>query len=318
MPAFVIVGERRCGTTSLYHWMRAHPEVWLYPHADINYFVEEELLSTSWLEGPVDGRAWEESHDGESYAALFRDAPSGAAIGHKGADLLFWRPAHERIARFLPDARFLVVLRDPVARAWSQYWNEVGKGREWLDFEEALEREEERIERSDYALFHLAYRRRGHYADSLDRFHRHVPRERVLVLTVERLWEEPERGLREIYRFLGLDAERGLERAGQRFNANWTTVPRSWSRKPPVRHLARAYHRVTEAALVRATSKPETRRRTRRLLQTPFRRPAGSIEMPARIAARLAEAYAPDLERLETLAGVETAPWRRAWDEVAG
>ena len=55
LPTFIICGERRCGTTSLYTWMRAHPEVFLYPKADMDYFIEDEIARTrEWVDGEAD------------------------------------------------------------------------------------------------------------------------------------------------------------------------------------------------------------------------------------------------------------------------
>ncbi|HEY2735182.1 MAG TPA: sulfotransferase, partial [Polyangiales bacterium] len=213
VPTFIIAGERRSGTTSLYAWMKVHPQVYLHDKTDENYFVESELSSRSWIAGKVDAARWEATHDPQGYGGLFAAANGQRAIGHKGADLLYWRPAHPRIARFVPEARLVITLRDPVKRAWSQYWNEVGKGREWLGFEQALAHEDARRRTSEYADFHLAYRARGYYETSFEHLFRHVERSRVLVVTVEETRKRPRETLQQIYRFLGVDPELGLELA---------------------------------------------------------------------------------------------------------
>ena len=123
LPTFVIIGERRCGSTFLYNCMRSHPEVYLYPEPDLDYFIAEELFERKWIEAKESELCWEENHSPHHYAAMFQEPEGVAAIGHKGADLLFWRPAHARVARFLPDAKFVITLREPVGRAWSHYWN---------------------------------------------------------------------------------------------------------------------------------------------------------------------------------------------------
>jgi hypothetical protein len=314
MPTrFLIAGERRCGTTSLYHWMQAHPELALDPQIDLNYFIEDELGGRDWVEGRADGEGWSRRHTREAYAARFQP-PSGAlAVGHKGADLFFWKPAHARIAAFLPEARLVVTLRDPVARAWSQYWNEIGKGRETLGFEDALDREDERVARSDYALLHLAYGRRGFYDESLAALHETFDAERVLVMITERMWKAPEAALREIYSFLGLAPERGLERAGKRFNPNWTTLPRPWTRLPVARQTAHVWFRLSEAVLVRTTKTAERRRRWRRILQAPIRRSVSGREMAPQTRRRLEALYRPHVERLETMLGAPIPEWTSKW-----
>ncbi|HEX6814347.1 MAG TPA: hypothetical protein VF102_01640, partial [Gemmatimonadaceae bacterium] len=96
LPNFVIVGERKSGTTALCHWM-AHPDVYMHPREDMNYFIEDEILvTTTWRDGPADPQRWERTHSAEQYASLFTEANDQRAIGEKSADLFFWRPAHER------------------------------------------------------------------------------------------------------------------------------------------------------------------------------------------------------------------------------
>jgi hypothetical protein len=310
LPTFIILGERRCGTTSLYYALREHPEIHLHPKADFNYFVEQEMTGRVSSDGEPDADRWETTHDVEQYMEEFDDGAGRPAIGHKGADLLFWKPAHDRIKRYVPDARFLITLRDPLGRAWSHYWNEVGKDRETLEFDEALEQEEERSARSAFERFHLSYRARGFYADSLCSLFEVIPREQVLVVTLEESHMRRRETLGRIYRFLGVNPELGLEGGEQRRNVNWTTVPRPWSRNPLVRPLAAAYTTLAHLAATPLTWNKEDRRNLRRLLKTPVRRPASGIRMPEQTRARLAELYAPAIAELEDLLGRSFDEWR--------
>ena len=211
LPTFLIVGERRCGTTSLAKWMEDHPDIFMHPKPDMAFFVDDEIVGRrEWLDGEIDESTWGRTHSKESYAALFAEGTDRAAIGEKSADYLFWRPSHARIARFLPTAKVIVTLRHPVERAWSHYWNEVGKGRETLSFEEALEQEDDRSRRSAYARNHLSYRTRGYYDESLTDLFAHIPRDRTMVVTLEEAQQRPAELLRQIYTFIGVDAEQGL------------------------------------------------------------------------------------------------------------
>ena len=75
LPTFIIAGERRCGTTSLYHAMTAHPDVWLHPRRELGYFVEEELRE--WRGRELDSLPegeWERTHSADGYAACFDEA----------------------------------------------------------------------------------------------------------------------------------------------------------------------------------------------------------------------------------------------------
>ena len=310
LPTFIIAGERRAGTTTLYHQLRAHPDVFLYPKSDYCYFVEDELSSRQSFNGEADAVAWELAHSPKDYANHFEAAGEKTAVGHKGADLLFWQPAHSRIARYVPGIKLLITLRNPVTRAWSHYWNEVGKGREVLDFGEALAAEADRCRQSAFARFHLSYRRRGFYAESLKTLFTSVPQSQVMVITVEQSRLQPEATLQDIYRFIGVDPDQGLSRAGQVSNENWTMVPREWARGPGARAIEKAYLRVTEGVTVRLTNDVESRRRLRRATNGLFRRPAAGIPLPEHLKTELRRVYAPHIEDLESLLGRSLDEWK--------
>jgi len=117
----------------------------------------------------------------------------------------------------LPDAKLIALLRDPVRRAYSQYWHERDKGREPLDFEAALEAEPERVDEVHRRLANgeiaasrehqiHSYVSRGRYAEQLERWLRFYPREQLLVLRFEDLVAEPLAGLNRVLAWLGLPA----------------------------------------------------------------------------------------------------------------
>lgn len=311
LPTFIIGGERRCGTTSLYYWIKDHPEVYLYPAPDMTYFIEEEITGTrTWRDGETDAARWERTHDIETYASLFRPAAQHRGIGQKDADLLYWQPAHPRLARFLPECKFIITLRDPVTRARSQYWNEVGKGRENLSFEEAIEAEEERCRTSAYARNHLAYLRRGYYEESLKSFFRYVPPNRVFITTQEECQLRPREVLREIFRFLGVSPDHQGEAAGKVYNPNRTMLRRRAASSGPLAAFANVYERLTEAVIVRMTEDAERRRAARRVLRAPFRTPAAGMSMKEETRRKLERVYAPHIEALEELLNRSFSAWK--------
>jgi len=311
-PTFMIAGERKCGTTALHHWMSCHPDVYVYPPWDVNYFIEDEISRTlKWRDGEVDAAAWERSHSVESYEALFRDGSGRQAIGEKSADIFFWRPAHERVARYLPEARFIVVLRNPVERAWSHFWNERGKGagREKLDFERAIQAEPERASRSAYARLHLSYLTRGFYERTLEDWLRFNPSTRLLVMTLEQMHAAPTEALRRVYEFIGVDPAKGLELVGTRHNTSATSVDRGATRHGLIRPVVNQYLRVTDSVAGRLGRTPEQQVRIKRYLQLPFRRPTNRIAMSPITRVHLEEIYAPHVERLGQMLGRTFPEW---------
>lgn len=204
-PTFLVVGVQRCGTTSLFRALAAHPEI-VRPvfHKGINYFDLSYERGWSWYQGhfPL-RRSW-----------LSRTQPSRVAFEASGY-YLYHPLAIPRIARDLPDVRLLVMLRDPVERAFSAYKHERARGDERESFEVAIEREDERLsgeaERmvrepgyASYEYRHHGYLNRGRYADQLEKAMAHIPRERIHIVDSGQFFAEPAGAYRQITRFLGL------------------------------------------------------------------------------------------------------------------
>lgn len=313
LPTFIIAGERKCGTTALHHWLSGHPEIYIHPHWDMNYFVDEDVTGGPRSEAEIDLEKWERTHSPSAYAELFRDGVGRQAIGEKTADLLFWQPAHERMARYLPACRYIVILRNPVERAWSHYWNELGKqGRETLGFEEALAREAPRCQRSAYARNHFSYRARGFYDQTLKRFYEHIAPNRVLVITSEEMRSEPTATLQKVYRFIDVDPHVGLELAGSRHNENVTQISRPMANRPAFKAIARSYNRLSASLAYRLTTSPAQASKLKTYLQLPFRQPARRLPIPNDIRARLQQTYRPHVEALEVLLGRQLPEWKEA------
>jgi hypothetical protein len=245
------------------------------------------------------------------FSELFPKAETRQAIGYKGADLLFWRPAHARMARYVPNAKFIITLRNPVQRAWSHYWNEVGKGRERLGFEEAIAAEEDRSRRSAYARNHLSYISRGFYEQNLKAFFEHVSPSQVLIITLEQSRLRPKETLKDVYQFIGVDTSLGLEMAGSLHNENWTMIPRPWAELPVIKPLEGMYLKMTERLIVRLTKDTVKRRRARKYTQVIFRKPAGTITMPDKTRSELSYIYAPHIQALESMLGRDLSEWRQ-------
>lgn len=204
LPDFLIIGGQRCGTTSLYYYLRAHPQV-------LAALVKEvHFLSLHWTRG----EGW--------YRAQFplRAGKTGrrpaAPLTFEATPYYLAHPlAPSRAAALLPEVKLLVLLRDPVSRAWSHYRHMVRLGLEPLSFEEAIAQEPARLAgeveriRSDPHYDAVRYRRysylaRGAYAEQLQQWLGHFPPDRFLVLRSEALFEDPATCYRRVLEFLGL------------------------------------------------------------------------------------------------------------------
>jgi hypothetical protein len=194
LPSFLLIGAQRAGTTSLYAQLLRHPQVLPSLRKEVQYFTLYHAR----------GEAWYRAHFPTEAALAARRAVTGEATPY----YLFHPLAPERAAALLPEARLLVLLREPVARAFSHYQHSRARGREPLGFEAALEREAERLaaeaDRPGFAHQHFSYFARGCYAQQLRRWLAVFPRERLLVLRFEELEADPSACVDRAVAFLGL------------------------------------------------------------------------------------------------------------------
>jgi hypothetical protein len=208
-PDFLIVGAQRCGTTSLFKTLAQHPSVARpFLRKGVHYF------DTSYDRGP----GWYRGHFPIHASSRARRRGRRVLTGESSPYYLFHPWAAQRIARDLPGVRLLVLLRDPVERAYSAHAHETAKGFESLPFEEALEAEPRRLAgeldrmladpgyQSD-AHQHNAYLTRGQYVDQLVALERAVGRDRILVLDSGDFFSDPEPVFGRVLAFLDLPAE---------------------------------------------------------------------------------------------------------------
>src|SRR5438067_1876114 len=141
MPNFFIVGAARSGTTSFNRYLSQHPQVYITPRKEVHFFAAHHFPRTGPGDEAINRRVIGEE---EQYAQLFAGVAGEKAIGESSVFYLCFPGTAERIAQAVPDAKIIVLLREPVDRAYSSYMHLVRYGREHLGFEEGLSHEEER------------------------------------------------------------------------------------------------------------------------------------------------------------------------------
>lgn len=181
-PDFLIIGAQKSGTTTLFSALTHHPLIAEPFRKEIGYFDRKfEYRSQSW------------------YFANFNTRPE-QLTGEATPDYLFFPQAPQRVREMVPDARLIVILRDPVKRAISHYYHELRLGRETLDLRSALEREEARLATGYNApddpasrmtlaqrQHYFSYRARGYYGEQIARWLGSFPAERFLFLSFDDL-----------------------------------------------------------------------------------------------------------------------------------
>lgn len=184
-PTFLCVGLPSCGTTSIAHYLRSHPEVVCGRPKEIGYFNANR----------------HKFPDPDWYRRRFRirdgRAPSTIRAVGEFTPTYCFPPATDRIAAHQPQVRLIVMVRDPVRRAISQYHRYVRKGLEHRPAEEAIMNSEGNPQRG-------AYLQRGRYKDVLDTLTRLFPPSQVAVIRLEDLSRDPAREMSRLQQFLGV------------------------------------------------------------------------------------------------------------------
>ncbi|PIG94472.1 sulfotransferase [Gloeocapsopsis sp. IPPAS B-1203] len=203
MPNFLVVGAAKAGTTALYYYLKQHPQIYMSPEKEPKFFaLEGDKLD---FRGPGDRENICKSAitDIETYRQLFQGVTNEIAIGEASPLYLYSPKAAERIKKYIPDAKLIAILRNPIERAYSGYIMHVREGRETAkDFAEALQQEETRI-RNNWGWGH--YVNVGFYHTQLKRYLELFDREQIRVYLYEDLKTDPIKLVQDIFKFLGVD-----------------------------------------------------------------------------------------------------------------
>jgi hypothetical protein len=284
-PNLFLVGAAKAGTTSIYDELARHPAIYMSPVKEPHFFSQIEP-------GPDREAFFPHISDRDSYLALFDGAAGYELVGEASTSYLWDRHAAERIHRVAPEATILAMLRDPVERAYSQYWNDVREGLERRPFPEALAAEE-RSGRGAWGVTSL-YIDCGMYADQVERYLERFS-DRVMVTFFEDFAADPQAAIARIHSFLGI-ASQGAAAGARRGNP--ASLPRNVLSG---RMLGSGRLRT----LARATVPRPLRARMRGALLKEMSPPP----MDPEARARLTELFRPEVRRLAELLGA-APPWR--------
>ena len=191
---FMIAGGQKCGTTALSEFLKAHPEIEFSEPKEVHAFDQPD-------ESAVEDRYRE---------AFVGERKSGVIRGEATPIYLFLPGVAARLRQYNPDLKVIILLRDPVERAYSQYRMELARGDDHLPYWQALMAEPFRLARdrapldADSATRHASYRTRGLYSGQLRAFREAFPAAQLKVLRADRLRDRHQEVMDELYDFLGL------------------------------------------------------------------------------------------------------------------
>ncbi|MFW3168699.1 sulfotransferase [Geodermatophilus sp. CPCC 206100] len=301
-PQFVIAGAPKAGTTALHAALATHPGLYLSPVKEPKYYLTDgRPPSRTGQRGPGDAHSAREwIWRREEYLALFAAAPEGAVRGESTPFYLYDRAAQARLAADVPDVKVVIVVRDPVDRAWSNWVHLRADGLEpEADFRTAVRLEERRIADGWAPFWH--YRGLGRYGAQLRDLYRHVPRANVCLLRYRQVVDTPRETLDRVSAFLGV--EPGVAHAVPPENV-----------KPHVGDSARyrVLARLTRAgAALGAYAPPQVWRQVSRpLLAALHAGRAPRPAMPVDVRREVLDPLLDDIALLEELTGESFADWK--------
>lgn len=206
-PDFIIIGAQRGGTTSLYRYLMEQPNIVPASKKEVHFFDNNFQRGISWYRGhfPYSIQKYYAEHIHK------QDLISGESSPY----YLFHPLAPKRIAEVLPHVKFIVLLRNPIERAFSHYYLEVAHGCETLPFEDAIACEEERTQGTEEKLasgkifnsfnhLNFSYLARGIYADQLQLWFSLFSREQFLLLKSEEMYADPPATFKQTLAFLNI------------------------------------------------------------------------------------------------------------------
>lgn len=201
MPNFLIIGAAKAGTSSLYSYLKQHPQIYMSPIKEPRFFaLEGETLD---FQGPAQGINNRSVTQIEDYCRLFQGVTNEIAIGEASTLYLHSQKAIARIKHYIPKVKLIAILRDPAERAFSSYLHLVRDGYETLSFAEGLEAEESRIREKWQPLWY--YKQRGFYADWIKRYFAAFERDQIKIYLYDDLVADTSAVVKDIYQFLGVD-----------------------------------------------------------------------------------------------------------------
>jgi hypothetical protein len=302
LPNFLVIGAAKSGTDALCKYLGEHPDIYMCPNREPNFFVAEGQNEIP-FRGPGDRAAFE-AMDGwvsslERYEGLFAGVAGEKAIGEGTAWYIYFEEAAARIKRYIGDAKLIAVLRNPVDRAYSAYTMLLRDGRETIfDFPEALAAESERRQQNWDPLYH--YVDMGFYARQLRHYQSVFADDQLRTIVYDDFNTRPVEVMQDIFRFLGVD-ERFVPDTSKRHNMSM--VPRS-----------RAAHQVV-------MGRHPLKQALKSVLPTGFRRGLKhtfmnrNLTRPAPLApevrAQLVEVFRADILELQDMIGHDLSAWLR-------
>lgn len=308
-PNFFLVGAEKAGTTSLYRYLASHPQVYMSPIKEPNYFAQDiqdyrfpksvrrTLLQDykTYISGDMSKpvhvayvREWTE------YIKLFRKVDGEIAIGECSNSYLYSQVAAGKICTYLPSAKIIVSLRNPIERIFSQYLMDRRIGLTRKRFDELLDKELRFP--GDLWSGARGYIEKGMYSQQLVRYYHAFPASQICVVLYDELLEDAEKVLKRVFRHLGVSEEMVPD-----FQVRYNTA-----RLPRYEYLNRLLFEWNIKCRAQQLIPQRFYKRLRKVFYS------GDLEEIAeKDRERLRGVYGKDIDRVMELTGIDVSHWLR-------
>jgi len=312
LPTFLIVGAVKAGTTSLHEYLQQHPEVYMSPVKETNHFSDADMLFEHFnidyrqdinvdLKKYLAGDMHNKIHiahvrDWDDYLKLYRNVTEQKAIGEVSNSYLYNPSTAKTISARLPDAKIVMILRNPVERLYSQFLMnlKLGKIAEKNLLKEIEADQQKKVK--GWGVSHL-YLEVGNYYEQVKRYFDIFPPAQIRVILYDDYKKDPKGVMKELFRFLGVAEDYAID-MDRRYNE--AGMPR----------FGKMNYWLTQIGvygLVKKIFSPKLKERLKKLIYT-------RENIPTITAAEkeyLISYYKQDIGQLSTLIGKDLSAWLR-------
>ncbi len=299
LPDFLIIGTAKAGTTSLFYYLLQHPRIFMpsiketffFSHAGMNLYDFKSY-------GDFQKSVAASPTDVSKYASLFENIPAATLCGEAGTMYLASESAPRRIQEYIPQAKLIAILRNPVERAYSNYQFLRRDGHEPIDsFEKALDAEAQRIKENWFPTYY--YSELGFYARQLKRYYAIFPSNQIRIFLYEDL-QTPDKMVSDIFNFLGLP---GLPELNTSARVNISGTPRIPGLYNSIKQTTRLKSWIR--SIMQTTYWSKLRANFEAVMLIPSPRMASATRQ------RLIDLYQEDIQALQGLINRDLSSWSK-------
>ena len=292
LPNFLIIGVQKAGTTSVYNYLNEHPQIYMSPVKETNFF------ETDWEKESAESlkKSRQTIRDIDTYSKLFDGVEDEIAIGEASPNyLLHHQVSTETIQRYIPEAKLIAILRNPAERAYSDYL---------MHIRDAIEKPEPLSEIIAHRSHSAYFFRKGFYYEPIKHFFDKFGKEKVKVYLYDDLCKDPQALMQNMYNFLGVD-DSFVPNTGKK--AQKAKVPKNQG----VNNLLKTKNplRTIAASTLKVFLPLEVRQKLREGIINLNSQGKDALPLQAEDRAKMVKMFREDVLNLQDLLQKDLSPW---------